>query len=103
MTAAMWWLFAGGAAGWITCSVLDLDARRGLTVSAIIGLVGALFGGEALAPVYGAGGVNETALRGPFAVLVVCVGAIACLKLASIAYRAFRPRSPTAFELPTER
>ena len=78
------WLLGGAAAGWAACSVLDLHAGRALTISAILGVVGALFGGEAV-PLYG-GGVHEAIVRGPFAVLVVSVFSIASLKLTRVFY-----------------
>ena len=79
------WLAGGAAAGWITCSFLQLDVARGLTVATIIGIVGVAFGGNALAPAFT--GVGDAGVLNPFAVLVVSVGAIASLKIAALIYK----------------
>jgi uncharacterized membrane protein YeaQ/YmgE (transglycosylase-associated protein family) len=83
------WLLAGSIAAWITRSLLNLNAGGFLSVAAILGPVGVIFGGEALPP-SAAGGVG--ALMRPFAVLVACVGAIAFLYLIRAIYRTWRSR-----------
>ena len=95
------WLLAGAAAGWISCSLLDLSAARCLVVSTIMGFVGVIFGGDALAPAIGAGG--EASVLSSFAVLVACVSAMGCLKIARTVKRSFRSRlrdQQTLYELP---
>jgi uncharacterized membrane protein YeaQ/YmgE (transglycosylase-associated protein family) len=76
------WLLAGAAAGWIARSVLDLSAASAVTVSIVVGCVGLIFGGDALAPMVRPHR-GEDALS-PFAVLVVSIGAIACVKVVSL-------------------
>jgi uncharacterized membrane protein YeaQ/YmgE (transglycosylase-associated protein family) len=82
------WLLAGAMAGWIARSVLDLPLARALIVSAIAGTVGAIFGGDALAPVVRLDR-GENVLS-PFAVLVASVGAITCLRIVRAVYHYFR-------------
>jgi uncharacterized membrane protein YeaQ/YmgE (transglycosylase-associated protein family) len=81
MNALMWFL-AAGAAGWVTCSVLNLSALRGLVVAAILGSTGTFFGGDVFASLL----VIPAAIT-PFALLIAAVGAIAGLKIAEIVYR----------------
>lgn len=57
MNIAMW-VLAGGILGWIGFAYLRINARRGLVISIIIGVVGGFFGGNVLAPMLGA--VTET-------------------------------------------
>jgi uncharacterized membrane protein YeaQ/YmgE (transglycosylase-associated protein family) len=90
------WLSAGAAAGWIASSILDLNAARTFIVSAIVGVVGAVYGGEALAPPYG-GSIGSAGVFTPFAVLVASTGAIVCLKIVGIV---FAP--PSGYGLPLE-
>jgi uncharacterized membrane protein YeaQ/YmgE (transglycosylase-associated protein family) len=87
------WLLGGAVAGWITCSVLQLDVARGLTVSTIIGIVGAFFGGNALAPAPALTGFPGASVLSPFAVLVASVSAIACLKIAGMLHKISFERS----------
>ena len=82
----MIWLSAGAAAGWIASSILDLNATRAVIVSAIVGVVGAVFGGAAIAPPFG-GSIGSAGVFTPFAVLVASISAIACLKIVTIVFR----------------
>jgi uncharacterized membrane protein YeaQ/YmgE (transglycosylase-associated protein family) len=90
------WLSAGAAAGWIASSILDLTAARAVIVSAIVGVVGVVYGGDALAPPYG-GTVGSPGVFTPFAVLVASTGAIVCLKILGMV---FAP--PSGYGLPLE-
>jgi uncharacterized membrane protein YeaQ/YmgE (transglycosylase-associated protein family) len=76
----MIWLAAGAVAGWIACSILDLNTVRVVIIAAIVGVVGAVYGGEAVAPPFG-GSIASAGVLTPFAVLVASIGAIACLKI----------------------
>ena len=82
------WLLAGGALGWVACSALHLNVARGLVMSAVIGVLGAYFGGHVLTPVVG-GGVDATAGFNALALLVACASALACLKIADMMYERF--------------
>ena len=78
------WLIAGATAAWSACSVLHLSTARGLTISGIIGAVGAQCGGHVLVP---GGALSAFTFRAPFAVLVVCVLGIGSLQLARAIHR----------------
>lgn len=74
------WFVAAGAAGWIACSLADLNAARGFAIAGLIGTVGVLFGsapaGVVFAPVDGL-----ATLHSPFAVLLGSVLALGGLRV----------------------
>ena len=82
------WFVAGAAAAWFAGSVLGLDAARALMVSAIVAIVGVIFGGDALAPAIASHG-GENVLS-PFMVLLASVAAIGSVKVAAGVYRYFQ-------------
>ena len=90
------WLSAGAAAGWIASSILDLNAARAVIVSMIVGVVGAVFGGDAVAPPFG-GSIGSPGVVTPFGVLVASISVIACLKIMGVL---FAP--PRSYCLPLE-
>ena len=79
------WLSAGVAAGAIASSVLNLNAARAFVVSAIVGVVGVIYGGDAIAPPFG-GNIGSAGTLTPFAVLVGSISAIACLKILGVVF-----------------
>jgi len=82
------WLLAGGAVGWVACSALDVNAGRGLVVSAIIGVVGAFFGGHVLAPILN----GATLVPGdfsPFALLMAAATAVGAVVVSDMMYERF--------------
>jgi uncharacterized membrane protein YeaQ/YmgE (transglycosylase-associated protein family) len=81
------WLTAGGALGWIAYSMLDMNEGRGLIVSAIIGALAALFGGNVLAPLF-ATPLPTSDLSGS-ALTVACLSAMASLKVADLVHDRF--------------
>ena len=82
------WMVAGGVVGWLACTLLHLNASRGLVVSAIIGILGAFFGGHVLAPIFGAA-VGEPGVFSPFALLVAAATAAGCLTVSDMMYERF--------------
>jgi len=72
------WILAGGALGWIGCSHLGFNAERGVAVSVVIGAVGALIGGKAIAPMFMAATATPNGFS-PDALLFAAVAAVACL------------------------
>jgi uncharacterized membrane protein YeaQ/YmgE (transglycosylase-associated protein family) len=53
------WLFVGGIIGWLASLVMRTDARQGVVLNVIVGIVGALLGGWLLSPLLGAGTINQ--------------------------------------------
>lgn len=82
------WILAGGLVGWVGCSALHVNAARGLVVAAIIGIVGAFFGGHVLAPIFN-GAVVEPGAFSPFALLIACATAIGCTVISDMMYDRF--------------
>jgi uncharacterized membrane protein YeaQ/YmgE (transglycosylase-associated protein family) len=83
----MIWILAGGIAGWVGCSVLHVNAARGLVLSAIIGAAGAFFGGSVLAPVFG--GLAVPGAFSAFALLIAFTTAVAVLSISDMVYERF--------------
>ena len=53
------WLFVGGIIGWLASLVMRTDARQGVVLNVVVGIVGALLGGWLLSPLLGAGTINQ--------------------------------------------
>ncbi|HEX9772949.1 MAG TPA: GlsB/YeaQ/YmgE family stress response membrane protein [Steroidobacteraceae bacterium] len=53
------WLFVGGVIGWLASLVMWTDARQGIVLNVVVGVVGALLGGWLLSPLLGAGSINQ--------------------------------------------
>jgi uncharacterized membrane protein YeaQ/YmgE (transglycosylase-associated protein family) len=66
------WLLAGAAAGSIASSILHFNVARAVIVAMILGIVGAVFGGEAIAPQFG-GSIGAPGVVTPFGVLVASI------------------------------
>ena len=81
------WIVAGGVLGWLGHAYLNKNAARGLIVAAVIGAVGAFFGGHVLAPIFGS--VGSAGEFMPFALVVACASAIACLVVSDMVYDRF--------------
>ena len=53
------WLVVGGIIGWVASLVMRTDAKQGIVLNVIVGIVGALLGGWLLSPLFGAGSINQ--------------------------------------------
>ena len=84
----MLWILAGGVVGWVGCSALHVNAARGLVVSAVIGVVGAYFGGQVLAPIFH-GTTGNPGDFSSFALLIAFASAISCLMISDMMYERF--------------
>ncbi|OGA53547.1 MAG: hypothetical protein A3G24_17560 [Betaproteobacteria bacterium RIFCSPLOWO2_12_FULL_62_13] len=82
MNIAMW-ILAGGIMGWIGYAALGANADRGLVVSIIIGMVGGFFGGNVLAPMFGAAAANPGDFS-PFALFIAAASAAGCLTISNM-------------------
>ena len=63
------WLVVGGVIGWLASIVMRTDARQGVFLNVVVGIVGALIGGWLLSPLLGAATVNQ----GDFSLMGVLV------------------------------
>lgn len=84
----MLWIAAGAAVGWIACAGLKRNASRGVVISIIIGIAGAFFGGDVLAPMLGSAAGEGGAFM-PFAMVVAIATAVAFVSLGDMMYERF--------------
>lgn len=76
------WLVMGGIVGWIASMIMGTDARQGIILNVVVGIVGALIGGWLIGPLLGAGSINEGITVMSFVVsLIGAVILLAILKL----------------------
>jgi len=53
------WLVVGGLIGWVASMMMRTDGQQGLILNVVVGIVGAFLGGWLLAPMLGAGTINQ--------------------------------------------
>ena len=53
------WLVVGGIIGWLASLVMKTVAQQGIGLNIVVGIVGALLGGWIVAPLLGAGTINQ--------------------------------------------
>ena len=88
MINIMLWALAGGLAGWIAFSQIGFNEERGLVISVIIGMVGGFFGGNILAPMFGAGAMHPGEFN-PFALFIAFASAAGVLTISNMVYKRF--------------
>lgn len=76
------WLVMGGVVGWIASMIMGTNARQGIILNVVVGIVGALIGGWLIGPMVGAGSINEGITVMSF--IVSLVGAIILLAILSL-------------------
>ena len=54
------WIIIGGILGWLASIVMGTNARQGIFLNIIVGIVGAFLGGLLLAPLFGTGTINQS-------------------------------------------
>ena len=74
------WLIVGGIIGWIASMIMNTDASQGIVLNVIVGIVGALLGGWLIAPLLGAGTINQ----GDFSIMGLVVSLIGAVILLAI-------------------
>ena len=85
------WLIVGGIVGWVASLIMGTDAKQGLFLNVVVGIVGAILGGVFLAPRFGGGTINQ----GDFSLsglVISLVGAVVLLAVVNL----IRRGSPTA-------
>ena len=53
------WIVAGGVIGWLASLIMRTDAQQGLFLNVVVGIVGALFGGWLISPLFGSSTINQ--------------------------------------------
>jgi uncharacterized membrane protein YeaQ/YmgE (transglycosylase-associated protein family) len=54
------WIIVGGLLGWLASMVMGTNARQGIFLNIVVGIVGAFLGGLLLAPLFGTGTINQS-------------------------------------------
>jgi uncharacterized membrane protein YeaQ/YmgE (transglycosylase-associated protein family) len=54
------WLIIGGILGWLASIVMGTNARQGIFLNIVVGIIGAFLGGLLLAPLFGTGTINQS-------------------------------------------
>ena len=83
------WLVVGGLLGWIASLIMKTDAQQGIGLNIVVGIVGAFIGGWLVAPLLGAGTINQ----GDFSVMGLVaslIGAIILLAIVNLFRRSRR-------------
>lgn len=77
------WLVVGGLLGWIASIVMRTDAKQGVILNVVVGVVGALIGGWVLSPIFGVPTINQNSFS-MAALLVSLVGAVILLAIVNL-------------------
>jgi uncharacterized membrane protein YeaQ/YmgE (transglycosylase-associated protein family) len=80
------WLVVGGLIGWIASKIMNTDARQGILLNIVVGIVGSILGGWLISPLLGAGTINQSdfSLSG---LVVSLVGAVILLAIVNLIRR----------------
>jgi uncharacterized membrane protein YeaQ/YmgE (transglycosylase-associated protein family) len=79
------WLVIGGLVGWIASIIMGNNARQGILLNVVVGIVGALIGGWLIGPMVGAGSINDEISVMSF--VVSLVGALILLAIVNLVRR----------------
>ena len=77
------WIVLGGLAGWVASMVMRTNARMGIVLNVVVGIIGALVAGFVLTPLFGIGTINQNNFSLP-ALLVSLLGAIILLAIVNL-------------------
>jgi uncharacterized membrane protein YeaQ/YmgE (transglycosylase-associated protein family) len=77
------WIILGGFIGWIASMIMGTNARQGVLLDIIVGIVGAFLAGLLLTPLLGVGTINQGDFSLP-GLLVSLVGAIILLAVVNL-------------------
>jgi uncharacterized membrane protein YeaQ/YmgE (transglycosylase-associated protein family) len=72
------WLVVGGIIGWLASIVMKTDGQQGIFLNIVVGVLGAFLGGWLLAPMFGAGTINQNNFSLP-SLLISFIGAVLLL------------------------
>lgn len=77
------WLVVGGLVGWVASMLMRTDAKQGLLLNVVVGIVGAFLGGLLLAPMFGTGTINSNDFSLP-SLGVSLLGAVILLAIVNL-------------------
>ena len=84
------WIILGGIVGWLASIVMHTDARQGLVLNIIVGIIGAAVGGYLVSPLVGISTINQNNFSLP-ALFVSFLGAVILLGVINL-FRKGAPR-----------
>jgi uncharacterized membrane protein YeaQ/YmgE (transglycosylase-associated protein family) len=76
------WLVMGGIVGWIASMIMGNNARQGIILNVVVGIVGAVLGGWLIGPLLGAGSINDGITVMSF--VVSLIGAVLLLAILNL-------------------
>jgi uncharacterized membrane protein YeaQ/YmgE (transglycosylase-associated protein family) len=79
------WLIVGGVVGWLASIIMRTDARQGIVLNVVVGIVGALLAGFLISPLIGVGTINQGLSAATF--LVSLLGAVVLLAIVNLVRR----------------
>jgi uncharacterized membrane protein YeaQ/YmgE (transglycosylase-associated protein family) len=80
------WIIIGGILGWLASIVMGTNARQGIFLNIIVGIVGAFLGGLILAPLFGTGTINQSDFS-MGSLFVSFLGAVILLAIVNLFWR----------------
>jgi uncharacterized membrane protein YeaQ/YmgE (transglycosylase-associated protein family) len=80
------WLVIGGLLGWIASKIMRTDAQQGILLNIVVGIAGAMLAGWFIAPMVGAGTINQSDFSFG-SLLVSLVGAVILLGIVNLIRR----------------
>jgi uncharacterized membrane protein YeaQ/YmgE (transglycosylase-associated protein family) len=80
------WLIVGGLIGWVASIIMRTDARQGILLNVVVGIVGAFLGGWFLSPLFGVSTINQSNFSIQ-SLVVSLVGAVALLGIVNLVRR----------------
>ena len=80
------WLIVGGLIGWVASMIMRTDARQGIFLNVVVGIVGAFLGGWFLSPLVGVSTINQSNFSIP-SLFVSLLGAVALLAIVNLVRR----------------
>jgi uncharacterized membrane protein YeaQ/YmgE (transglycosylase-associated protein family) len=80
------WLVVGGLLGWVASMIMGTNARQGMFLNVVVGIIGAVLGGWLLSPLVGVSTINQSNFSIP-GLLVSLVGAVILLAVVNLIRR----------------
>lgn len=87
MTNILIWLVVGGIIGWVASLVMRTDAKQGLLLNIVVGVIGAVLGGWLITPLLGQQVTINEGVYSPMSIAVSLIGAIILLAIFNLLRR----------------
>lgn len=77
------WIIVGGIIGWLASIVMRTNARQGMLLNIVVGIIGSLIAGWFLSPLFGISTINQGDFSLP-SLLISFVGAVILLAIVNL-------------------